>query len=169
MWNPGVAAVIAAAMISTGAVAAVTMTVVDIPSLGATQRILYLHPDAPTINPIAVPGGDGVFGIQSDGTMYTATGRCNPVARNRDTYANHGYAVALVDEASDHSTYNFEDLREVVRYMRTRNNVPTWLIGGSNSTAVIANLAIDLPGEDPAGTIFFSPQILDRPTAAAIK
>ncbi|HEV8553555.1 MAG TPA: hypothetical protein VGR65_09250, partial [Casimicrobiaceae bacterium] len=152
--------------------AAVTTSVVDVPTRGVTQRFLYLHPDAPVANIVALPGGDGTFGIQDDGTMTTLAAICNPVARNRQAFADHGFAVALVDAASDGSTYNFSDVLEVIRYMQGRDNVPTWVIGGSSSTAAIANLAVNLPIDSPVGVIFFSPgnfaasqaALIERPT-----
>ena len=39
------------------------------------------------------------------------------------------------------------------------------VIGGSSSTAAIANLAINLPSDMPAGAIFFSP---DRPNLSQV-
>jgi hypothetical protein len=150
------------AMIATSATGAVTTTVVDVPTRGITQRFLYLHPDAPTVNIVYLPGGTGTLGIQADGTMTTTEGLCSPVARTRQAFADHGFAVALVDAASDGSTYGFGDVLEVIRYMRARNDVPTWVIGGSTSTPAISNLAVNLPIDMPVGVIFFSPA---RPTA----
>jgi hypothetical protein len=128
---PSAGALLISAMIATSAMGAVTTTVVDVPTRGVTQRFLYLHPDAPAANIVVLPGGDGFLGIQDDGTMTTFTAGCNPVARNRQAFADHGFAVALVDAASDGSTYNFSDVLEVIRYVQARDNVPTWLIGGS--------------------------------------
>jgi hypothetical protein len=168
---PSAGALLISAMIATSAMGAVTTTVVDVPTRGVTQRFLYLHPDAPAANIVVLPGGDGFLGIQDDGTMTTFTAGCNPVARNRQAFADHGFAVALVDAASDGSTYNFSDVLEVIRYVQARDNVPTWLIGGSTSTAAIANVAVKLPIDMPAGVIFFSPTpptsqvaLIKRPT-----
>ena len=159
---PNAGALLIFAMVATSAMGAVTTTVVDVPTRGITQRFLYVHPDAPAANIVVLPGGDGSFGIQDDGTMTLLTALCNPVNRNRQAFADHGFAVALVDAASDGSTYNFSDVLEVIRYMQGRDNVPTWLIGGSSSTAAIANLAVNLPIDSPVGAIFFSPE---RPTS----
>jgi hypothetical protein len=156
-------------MLATSAMGAVTTTVVDVPTRGVTQRFLYLHPDAPAANIVAVPGGDGTLGIQNDGTLTSEVAQCFPVARTRQAFADHGFAVALVDAASDSSTYNFNDVLEVIRYMRARNDVPTWVIGGSSSTFVISNLAANLPSDMPVGAIFFSPDHPDPPTVALIR
>ena len=150
-------ALLISAMVATCAIAAVTTTVVDVPTRGVTQRFLYVHPDAPAANIVSLAGGDGILGIQDDGTMTTIVALCSPVARSRQGFADHGFAVALVDAASDGSTYNFNDILEVVRYMQGRDNVPTWVIGGSSATAAIWNLAINLPIDMPAGAIFWSP------------
>jgi hypothetical protein len=119
------AALLISALTATSAAGAVTTTVVDVPSRGVTQRFLYVHPDAPTANVIDLPGGDGFLNIQNDGTMATNTALCNPVARNRQAFADHGFAVALVDAASDGSVQNFSDVLEVIRYMQARDHVPT--------------------------------------------
>jgi hypothetical protein len=70
-------------MITFSAMGATTTTVVDVPTRGVTQRFLYLHPDAPVANFVALPGGDGNLGIQNDGTMTSEASQCFPVARNR--------------------------------------------------------------------------------------
>jgi hypothetical protein len=162
-------ALLISAMIATSAMGTVTTTVVDVPTRGVTQRFLYLHPDAPAANIVVLPGGEGTFGIQGDGTMTTVAALCNPIARNRQAFADHGFAVALVDAASDGSTYDISDVLEVIRYMQARDNVPTWIIGGSSSTAAIWSLAINLPVDMPVGVIFFSPDHPNISQVALIK
>ena len=158
-------ALLISAMIETSAMGAVTTTVVDVPTRGVTQRFLYVHPDATVANIVSLAGGGGVMGIQNDGTMTTVPGLCNPVGRNRQAYADHGFAVALVDATSDGSTYNFDDVLEVIRYMQARDNVPTWVIGGSSATPAIWNLANKLPIDAPVGAIFWSP---DSPVTSQV-
>ena len=68
---------------SISAFGATTTTVVDIPTRGVTQRILYVRPDNPVANLVVLSGGDGVLGIQADGTMTTFVAACGPVVRNR--------------------------------------------------------------------------------------
>ena len=46
---------------------------------------------------------------------------------------------------------------EVIRYMQARDNVPTWVIGGSSATPAIWGLANNLPIDAPVGAIFWSP------------
>jgi hypothetical protein len=151
-------ALLISAMIATAAMGAVTTTVVDVPTRpGVTQRFLYVRPDAPLATIVSLAGGDGVLGIMNDGTMTTDTAACNPVARNRLAFAARGYALALVDQTSDFQVYGYVDVREVVRYVRNRDNIPTWIIGGSSSTAAVLSFGIELPLDEPMGVIFFSP------------
>lgn len=160
---------VVAAVVWSDASAAVTTTVVDIPTRGATQRILYVHPDAPVANIVFLPGANGIMGITNDGSMPTVAGRCAPFARNRDAFAARGFAVALVDQTSDFKVRLFADIREVVRYMRGRDKVPTWIVGGSASTSAALNFAVDLSLDEPMGVIIFSPWEPDLSRAGLVK
>jgi hypothetical protein len=153
------------AMISSGATAAVTTTVVDLPSRGATQRFLYIHPDAPTAIIISLPGGDGILGIQNDGSETGGdVAQCELTGRNRKAFTDRGYALAIVDATSTGEVRNFDDVLAVIHYMQQRDNVPIWILGGSSSTATVTNMAVGLPADMRVGAIYFSP---DHPTAQA--
>jgi hypothetical protein len=65
--------------------------------------------------------------------------------------------------------YNLNDVLEVIRYMQARDNVPTWVVGGSAATAATWNLAIHLPIDMPVGVIFFSPDHPNISQVALIK
>ena len=147
---------------------AVTSSVVDLPVGAVTQRFLHVRPDAPIANVVLLPGGDGVLGIQNDGTLTTYTGLCNPIARNRQSLADHGLALALVDADSSGAVYGLNDLLAVINYIQGRDNVPTWVIGASASTNAAANLAVNLPQGVPAGLILFSPALLPPALAAKV-
>src|SRR5688572_9476208 len=126
--------ILLAAWLSFDAAAATTTTVVDIPAAtGGTQRYLHIRPDAPIATLVQLPGGDGTLGIQNDGSMNTQTGQCNPVARAREAIADAGIAIAMVDATSRGFIYDYQDILEVVRHVRARDNVPVWVIGGSAS------------------------------------
>jgi hypothetical protein len=161
-------AVVAAAMAS-HANSAVTTTVVDVPTRGVTQRFLYVRPDAPVANIVFLPGTNGILGIENDGSMPTPAGRCAPFARNRDALAARGFALALVDQTSDAKVRQFADIREVVRYVRSRDNVPTWIVGGSGSTEGALNFAVEFPPDEPLGVVIFSPWKPDASRAALVK
>ncbi len=167
VWRCAVS--LACAVLAASAAAQVTTTVVDLPSRGAVQRILYVKPDAPAANVVALPGGTGRLGIREDGTMSTEAGTCFPMARTRLAFAAQGYAVALVDMASDGVTQHFDDVSAVIRYMRERADVPTWIVGGSSSTQAAWDMAVGLPASSPVGIVFFSPGIIDTSQKALYK
>lgn len=145
--------------------AATTTTVVDLPTRDATLRFLYLRPDAPVANIVFLPGNDGALGIADDGSMPTLTGRCGPFARGREAFARRGFALALVDRSSDGRTGEYDDVLAVVRYIRARDGVPTWIAGGSGSTPKVLDFAAAYPRGEPLGVIIFSPGGTDFPRA----
>ncbi len=159
-------AVVAAANIAN---AAVTSAVVDIPTRDATQRILYVRPDAPVANIVFLPGNTGILGIANDGSMATLPGRCAPFARSRDAFAARGIALAFVDQTSDGRIRKYDDIREVVRYVRGRDRVPTWIVGGSASTMAALDFAIGYSGDEPLGLVIYSPWNSDTTRAALVR
>lgn len=163
-----VVATLALALMSATALGAVTSAVVDIPTRGTSQRFLYLRPDAPIANVVIWPGGDGILDIQTDGRMTALLASCNPPVRNRQALADHGYAVAVVDVPTDRRAFNPADLIEVVRYLQSRNNVPTWIVGGSTSTASTLDVAVTLALGNPAGFVFYSPEAFSAARAASV-
>lgn len=162
MTIPHLAALFAAALAATSAIAATTTTVVDLPRGTHTQRILHVRPDAPIAHIVSVPGNDGVYGIQDNGAMATVTAMCGPFSRTRQAFADQGFAVTLVDANSAGGVYDLPDLVAVLRYLRERDDLPIWVAGGSASTGAVSNVALNRPADIPVGVIFFSPQ---RPSA----
>ena len=154
---------------STCALGGVTTTVVDIPTRGVNQRFLYVHPDAPKANIVDLFGGTGSLGIQDDGSFSNPAAYCNPVARNLQAFADHGYAIALVDATSDGRVRNYPDVLEVINYLHAHDNVPTWVIGGDLSTKGAANIVGQLPVSYPAGVIFHAPDTVDASILALVK
>ena len=152
----------ALAIIATSAAtaqAATTTTVVDIPAAdGGMQRFLHVRPDDPVAYLVNIPGGDGVLGIQNDGSMHTRVGECNPVGRNRTAFASRRIGVVLIDQTTQGSIYNYDDIEAVVRYLRARDDIPVWISGGSNSTGTTGLVGVRLPGQIPGGVIFNAPQ-----------
>ena len=63
----------------------------------------------------------------------------------------------------------YADIREVVRYMRGRDKVPTWIVGGSASTMAAVNFAADHPQDEPLGVIIFAPGQPDVARAALVR
>jgi len=169
MRIPRAVAIAIFATLGVDAGVAATMTVVDVPSGTHTQRILDIRPAAPVANIVALPGGSGILLIQNDGTMDGSIAACFPIARLRQGLADHGFAVALVGENSDTAVGQFADIQEVVGYMRGRAAVPTWLIGGSSSTATVVNAAVKLPSDSPVGLIMYSPGKSGASQAASVR
>ena len=147
----------------------VTTTVVDVPTRGVTQRFLYVHPDAPKANIIDLFGGTGVLGIVDDGSFSNPAGYCNPVVRVRQALADHGYAIAFVDAASDGRVRNYPDVLAVINYLHAHDNVPTWVIGGDLSTKGAANIVGQLPVAYPAAAVFHAPDLVDASILALVK
>jgi hypothetical protein len=155
-------AVLASASLAAGA--AVTSTVVDFPAPNGTLRYLDVRPDTPYATLIAFAGGQGSMGIQGNGTFTTLQGRCSAVGRNRQVFAEHGYAVVLVDSVASATTPN---MLALIDHLRQRADVPVWLVGMSSSTEWVAILAASLPALTPLGAAFLSPIAID-PTLLAI-
>jgi hypothetical protein len=150
------------------ATAAVTSSVVELPSRGGTQRILYVRPDAPVANIVSIAGGSGAIGLQNDGTLTTREGTCGPLSRNRSAYAASGVAVALLDQASDGSVADPIDVQNVVRFLQAAADVPTWIVGiSAGIQGVVAN-AQRLPEDIHVGFFALNPDAVDPTVAGAI-
>ena len=151
------------------AAAEVTTTVVDVPTRDVTQRFLYVRPDAPVANIVFLPGREGVLDVTDDGSMDPIPARCAPFIRTRDAFAARGFALALVDRTSDGKVQQYADVREVVDYVRRRDDVPTWIVGGSGSTFAALSFAGAFPPDEPLGVVIFSPGDADFSRARAVK
>ncbi len=100
--------------------------------------------------------------------MSTQVAICNPAIRNRQAFADHGYAVAAVDGAKDGVLFDYTDLQEIVRYMQSQDKVPTWIMGGSVATPNAVNLVARLPLSNGLGAVFYSPEDVDAAQVAMI-
>jgi len=158
-----------AAVLPTEAGAATTTTVVDVPTRGVTVRTLYVRPDNPKATLLYLAGGSGYMGITDTGALTRMEGICGPVPRTRDLLAARGIAVVLIDQASDHLIQAFEDIRSVEQYVRARDNVPVWIVGGSASTMSAINFAVDVPLAEPLGLMVFSPDVADPGRVGLVK
>jgi len=168
---PSLARYVALVFVLPFAHGAPTSQVVDLPlGGGVTQRILHVRPDTPPIATIiSIPGGDGIFGIQNDGSMNTVTAMCGPPSRNRMAFADRRFAIVLVDATSAGNVRDAGGIAEAIRHARSVDNVPVWLMGGSASTGVTlahsANLATDIP----AGMVLFAPGPVSASAAASVR
>ena len=156
-----VGALILSTLLAGGATGAVTTEIVDLPVQGVAQRYKIVALQAPSSYVLVLPGGDGFFNIQPDGTATTKTAACNPVFRNSNAFAERGLGVVLANSVA----YN---VSAVVDYLRNRVALPIWLMGGSSSTGTVGYWAATLPAQTPVGAVFFSPQVLLPAQAAQI-
>ena len=106
--------------------------------------------------------------IQDDGSMISLESRCGPIERNRQAFADAGFAVALLDQTSTGGVGQPQDVAEAVRYLRARDRVPTWILGGSSSTEAVAINVTSLPATDPVGALFYSPHNLPASLTAMV-
>ncbi|MFO1314505.1 MAG: hypothetical protein U1F58_02785 [Burkholderiales bacterium] len=150
--------------IAGSAAAAVSEVVVDLPSRGVVQRILYLRPANPVANLVVLPGGYGVLKLRPDGTGETFLLETSAPSRERQRFAAQGFAVAVVDAPSDRqdelgldgyrqSGIHLADIHEVVRYMRAQADAPVWLVGHSAGAESAFFVARELPPDEPVGAV----------------
>lgn len=90
---------------------------------GPYGRALLNRPDAPRASVILLPGGNGVMGINADGTFATLRG--NQLVRTRQAYLQYDIATLTVDRDVD--------LAAAIAYMR-KIAAPVLLVGTSRGT-----------------------------------
>ena len=140
--------------------AAVTTTMIDLP-LPGSPRILDVRPANAVANIISIPGSDGVYGIVGNDVPSTMLGRCDVVARNTSAYADHGYAVVLVDRRD-------ADIAAIIGFLQARDHLPMWIVSGSAATAVVVALGASIPAQTPMGLVIWSPTGVDLAVAAQV-
>jgi hypothetical protein len=143
--------------------AIVPETVVDVPTRGFTQRFLYLRPASPIANVILLTGFNGILRLRPDGTGETDLLESSAASRNRQRFADQGFAVAVVDAPSDlqvngmagyrQSTEHMTDLLAVIRYMRERADAPVWLVGHDYGAESAVFAALSFPPGQPVGIV----------------
>ena len=120
------AATVLLMLASAAACAATTTTVVDVVTRpGVTQRFLYVRPDAPKATIVSITGGSGILldpGRRFDD--HRLESRCGPIERNRQAFADAGFAVALLDQTSTGGVGQPQEVAEAVRYLRARDRRP---------------------------------------------
>ena len=151
-----------------------TVQVVEVTVQGGNDKIRYLGIVGSTPPKAAVmllAGGNGVLGIQPNGSM-TGQLSLNFLVRSRVRFANEGLYVAVVDaplliQATGMdgnyrlSLQHKNDLRNVVQDVADRAGAPVWLIGTSSGAMSVVNAAVPPSpnvGLSPYGVVFVSPQ-----------
>lgn len=151
--------------------------VVDIPTRpGVTQRMVVLAPKEPKAAVVLLAGGHGGLQIRPDGSF--GWGQGNFVVRTRESFAEQGLLVAVVDAPSDRLSEPYlsgfrqtpqhaADIQAVIAWIRAQAKVPVWLVGTSRGTQSAAWLATELTGaEGPDGIVLTSSILVDRRSRA---
>jgi hypothetical protein len=138
--------------------AAVTTTVIDLPTQVPT-RILDMRPPYAVANIVAVSGGNGQFGIT--GPQLPSVSVCVPIGRNAIALSDHGLAVVLVDN-------QFSDVGAVIAYLWNRDHLPIWIHGGSSGTGIVVSNSAGTPANIPLGALIWGPGTTDLAQAATI-
>ncbi len=118
----------------------------------------------PTRIVVLLAGGNGLLDLTATGIGQGAN---NFVVRTRQTYAQAGFAAAVVDAPSDHpeglddfraTADHATDLGTIVQWLRARwSGVPVWMIGTSRGTISVADAAARLTGSAaPDGIVLTS-------------
>ena len=136
-----------------------------------TTRYALAHPQgAPAqggrIALVLLVGGGGHLDLDDKGCPRALTG--NSLVRSLPHFHGAGFVTALVDAPSDHpgedglagfriTTQHADDLGKVIADVRTRTNVPVWLVGTSRGAISAVNAATRLSGPSaPEGLVLTS-------------
>lgn len=144
--------------------------VVDVPSrTGVTQRFLLLPAENAKAAVILFAGGDGGIEISPDGGIKRGG---NFLVRSRQTFADNGLAVAVIDAPSDRqhldgfrqTAEHVADVRAAIAWLRQELKIPVWLIGTSRGTQSVAFIATQLAQSEggAAGLVLTSSVLVDR-------
>ncbi len=132
------------------------------PVQGVTQGFILITPEKPLANLILFAGGHGRLRLSGGSNM--AWGSHNFLVRTRGKFVDMGFQVAVIDAPYDKFGYmsinrmsedHRTNVRAVADYMKSKADLPVWLVGTSRGTVSVANIAINDP--DPyAGAVFTS-------------
>ena len=116
---------------------------------------------------VLLPGGSGFLDLDAKGCPRRLKG--NSLVRSRDLFLRAGFITVLVDAPSDYqgkdglagfriSAQHAEDIGKVIAAVRTRTQLPVWLVGTSRGTISAASAASRLAGQAaPDGLVLTSP------------
>ena len=122
---------------------------------GVTQKFILIKPVDPVAAVVLFAAGRGKLGLASLGGKPTLARSDNFLVRAREDFANHGFMVAVVDSPSDQqakginslfriSKEHVQDIEAVASFLKTRADVPVWLVGSGEGTFSATNGAIDI-------------------------
>ncbi len=110
---------------------------------GGSQRVLYAAPANPRGALVMLPGGNGMVEIGNDGSIRRM-GQ-NFLLRTLPLWQAQGFAVAVITPPNGMSLFGHRHtpayaatIGQAVDFVRSRANVPVWLVGTSQgSTAAV--------------------------------
>ncbi len=120
---------------------------------GGELRFVFLGTEDPKAAVVLFPGGRGYLKPSSDGDIRKQ--KKSFLVHNRADFADHRFLVAVFNPPSGMenlgrpyrmSEKHGQDIQAVVDALKTRADVPVWLIGHSRGTFSAANGAVRLKG-----------------------
>jgi pimeloyl-ACP methyl ester carboxylesterase len=133
---------------------------------GVTLKYVLIKPVNPSAIVVLLPGGSGTLNISGTTSDFVIGASNDFMVRNRNSIAENGFLVALIDAPSDMGadgmTIGFrvsqdhaDDIRDVVSRLKEESDLPVWLIGISAASYSATNIAIRL-GEEIHGFVLAS-------------
>ncbi|WP_442764412.1 alpha/beta hydrolase [Sulfurospirillum cavolei] len=125
--------------------------ILDIPTRdGVSERIMFRESPAAKAAVILFAGGHGGIQLKQDGTFGWGEG--NFLMRTRELFVDAHLTVVIVDAPSDRqrepylngfrqSKEHVQDIQNVIDWVKTKTNVPIWLVGTSRGTQSVAYAA----------------------------
>jgi len=132
---------------------------------GVEQKFILIKPNKPTAAVILFAGGHGALRLSSLlGITTIEWGSNNFLVRTRESFARHGFMVAVIDAPSDRekmkatwrmSEGHAKDVLAVIRRLKSKADIPIWVVGTSMGTFSASNAAIRL-GKNIDGLVLTS-------------
>jgi hypothetical protein len=127
--------------------------IVDLPlEDGGAQRVFYDSPANPRAALIMLPGGDGIVEIGNDGSIRRM-GR-NFLLRTLSLWQAQGFAVAVLSPPNGmsllghrHTPAYAATIGQAVDFVRSRANIPIWLVGTSQGSIAAVGAGARLGGK----------------------
>ena len=144
---------------------------------GVQQKFILIQPEKPVASVILFAGGHGRLGLE--GPSDFNWGRNNFLVRTRDLFAEQGFIVAVVDAPSDKqekpgmlfgfrdSDEHVTDIDHVIQYLKSKTDLPVWLVGTSRGTESAATNAINSK-QKPHGLILTSSMSVENHKGTAL-
>ena len=123
---------------------------------GVTERVQFTAAPSPTASAVLLVGGNGVV----------ADVQRNFLLRVRSRFVEQGISIAVFDAPSDQSAgmsmayrtgaSQAQDVSAVVRFLKSKADVPVWLIGTSRGSVSAASAAAQLLPQQVSGVVLTS-------------